>query len=33
MFYEGYWDGERGNYRHDHRWDRDRRNRDYDRYH
>jgi hypothetical protein len=32
MFYEGYWDGDRGRNGHDHRWDRDR-NRDYDRYH
>ena len=31
LFYEGYWDGDRGPNRHDHRWDRDRRNRDYDR--
>jgi hypothetical protein len=28
-FYEGYWDGDRGRVDHDHRWDRDRRNRDY----
>ena len=31
-FWEGYWEGERGRHEHDHRWDRDRRNRDYDRY-
>jgi YXWGXW repeat-containing protein len=29
-FYEGYWEGDRGRFRHDHRWDRDR-DRDYDR--
>jgi hypothetical protein len=23
MFYDGYWDGERGRVEHDHRWDRD----------
>jgi hypothetical protein len=28
MFYEGYWDGGRGRFDHDHRWDHDR-NRDY----
>ena len=28
MFYEGYWEGDRGRLEHDHRWDRDR-NRDY----
>ena len=33
MFFEGYWEGDRGRYGHDHRWARDRRNRDYDRYH
>lgn len=27
-FFEGYWDGNRGRFDHDHRWDRDR-NRDY----
>jgi len=32
MFFEGYWEGDRGRNNHDHRWDRDR-NRDYDRYH
>jgi hypothetical protein len=29
-FYQGYWEGDRGKFEHDHRWDRDR-NRDYDR--
>jgi hypothetical protein len=29
MFYNGYWDGSRGRFEHDHRWDRDRRNRDF----
>src|SRR5579859_786078 len=29
-FFEGYWEGDRGHYRHDHRWDRDR-DRDFDR--
>jgi hypothetical protein len=33
MFYQGYWDGDRGRNDHDHRWDRDRNNRDYNRYH
>src|SRR5882724_5786903 len=34
MFYEGYWRGSRNeHFDHDHRWDRDRRNRDYERYH
>jgi len=28
-WHEGYWDGGRGRFNHDHRWDRDRRNRDY----
>jgi WXXGXW repeat (2 copies) len=28
MFYEGYWNGDRGQFNHDHRWDRDR-NRDF----
>jgi hypothetical protein len=28
-FYGGYWDGDRGRFEHDHRWDRDRRYRDY----
>jgi len=32
QFFEGYWVGDRGNIGHDHRWDRDRRNRDYDRH-
>jgi hypothetical protein len=32
-FYEGYWEGDRGQLGHDHRWDRGRdRNRDYDRH-
>ena len=32
QFYEGYWDGDRGPLRHDHRWDKGRnRNRDFDR--
>jgi hypothetical protein len=31
QFYDGYWDGDRGHFNHDHRWDRDRGNRDYDR--
>ncbi len=29
MFFQGYWDGDRGRFEHDHRWDRDRRRRDY----
>lgn len=29
MFYGGYWDGPRGRFEHDHRWDRDRRRRDF----
>lgn len=29
MFFNGYWDGNRGHFDHDHRWDRDRRNRDF----
>ena len=29
QFYGGYWDGDRGRFEHDHRWDRDRRYRDY----
>ena len=28
-FFQGYWDGNRGRYEHDHRWDRDHRNRDF----
>ena len=28
LFFEGYWEGSRGRYEHDHRWDRDR-DRDY----
>jgi hypothetical protein len=31
MFYEGYWEGDRGKYGHDHKWDRNR-DRDYNRY-
>jgi hypothetical protein len=31
MFYEGYWEGDRGKYGHDHRWDRGR-DRDYNRH-
>jgi hypothetical protein len=31
-FFPGYWEGERGRRDHDHRWDRDRRVRDYDRH-
>ena len=33
QFYAGYWNGPRGRVEHDHRWDRDRRGRDYDRHH
>jgi hypothetical protein len=29
MFYAGFWDGPRGHFDHDHRWDRDRGRRDY----
>jgi len=29
QFFEGYWDSDRGRFNHDHRWDRDRRNRDF----
>jgi hypothetical protein len=32
QFYGGAWDGDRGRFDHNHRWDRDRRNRDGDRY-
>ena len=32
QFYAGYWDGPRGRFDHDHRWDRDRRVRDFDRH-
>ena len=32
QFYNGYWEGERGRFEHDHRWDRDR-DRDFDRRH
>jgi hypothetical protein len=32
-FFEGYWEGDRGRRPHDHAWDRDRRNRDFDRDH
>lgn len=31
MFFGGYWEGPRGRFEHDHKWDRDRRNRDFDR--
>ncbi len=31
-FYEGYWEGERGQLRHDHKWDRDHDKRDHDRH-
>src|SRR6185436_17451461 len=31
-FYHGYWEGDRGRFDHDHRWDRDRRNRDSERF-
>lgn len=31
QYYEGYWEGERGRVEHEHRWDRDRGRRDYDR--
>ena len=30
-YYQGYWDGDRGQRGHDHQWDRERNNRDYDR--
>jgi hypothetical protein len=33
QFFEGHWEGNRGARDHDHRWDRDRRNRDFDRDH
>jgi len=33
QWYNGYWRGSRGEFGHDHRWDRDRRNRDWDRHH
>ena len=33
MYDQGYWGGDRGRFEHDHRWDRDRNNRDRDRYH
>lgn len=34
MFFEGYWEGDRGRIEHDHRWDKERgHNRDYDREH
>jgi hypothetical protein len=32
QFFEGYWEGEHGRRPHDHGWDRDHRNRDYDRH-
>ena len=31
MFYDGYWDGDRGRFAHDHRWDHDH-DRDHDRF-
>ena len=31
LFYEGYWESSRGQFGHDHRWDRDRKVRDWDR--
>src|SRR4029077_20134018 len=31
-FFEGYWSTPRGDFRHDHRWDRERERRDWDRY-
>jgi len=33
QFFAGYWEGNNGRFDHDHRWDRDRRNRDYGRRH
>lgn len=32
MFYDGYWEGDRGRFGHDHRWDRERAIRDRDRF-
>ena len=32
QFFDGYWDGDRGHVQHEHKWDHDRRNRDYNRY-
>lgn len=32
QFFAGYWDGDRGRFDHDHRWDRERRVRDYGRH-
>ena len=32
MYYEGYWEGDHGQVRHDHKWDRDRDHRDHDRH-
>src|ERR1700733_9231350 len=32
QFYNGYWEGERGRVEHDHRWDKERDSRDYNRY-
>jgi hypothetical protein len=32
QFFAGYWDGDHGRIEHDHRWDRDHNNRDYDRH-
>jgi len=29
MYYQGYWNGDRGRIEHDHQWDRDREHRDY----
>jgi hypothetical protein len=31
-FIDGHWEGDRGRFDHDHRWDRERRERDYNRY-
>ena len=33
MYYQGYWNGSRGEVGHDHKWDRDRQRRDYNEYH
>lgn len=32
QFFEGYWEGDHGRRPHDHKWDHDHRNRDYDRH-
>lgn len=32
QYFAGYWDGDRGRFEHDHRWDRDHGHRDFDRY-